>query len=47
MENFKMSGTITNYHGTNIADPFDYLENPNAPDTEKFIKNQNLTTRIF
>lgn len=47
MEKFKLSNTITNYHGINIADPFDYLEDPNAPETEKFINNQNSATRNF
>lgn len=47
MEKFKMSNTIRNYHGTDIADPFDYFEDPNNPETEKFIKNQNTSTRIF
>lgn len=47
MKKLKMSDTIKNYHGTNIADPFIYLENPNDPDTEKFIQMQNSQTRTF
>lgn len=47
MEKFKMSKAIKDYHGTKIADPFMYLENPNDPDTEDFIKKQNLQTRTY
>lgn len=47
MKKLKNSNTIKNYHGTNIADPFIYLENPNDPNTETFIKNQNSQTRNF
>lgn len=47
MKEIKMSDSIKDYHGTKIADPFIYLENPNDPDTEFFIKEQNLQTRTF
>lgn len=47
VEKFKISNTIKDYHGTKIADPFIYLENPNDPDTEDFIDKQNLQTRTY
>ena len=45
MQKYRIDNVIDNYHGTLIADPFRYLENPNDPDTDKFINEQNALTR--
>src|SRR6056297_1981870 len=47
MEKFRIDNIIEDYHGTKIADPFRYLENPEDKDTQNFIKTQNDRTREF
>ena len=47
MEKFRIDNIIEDYHGTKIADPFRYLENPEDKDTQNFIKTQNDKTREF
>jgi prolyl oligopeptidase len=36
---------VDTYHGTQIADPFRWLEEPEAPDTRAFIDQQNAVAR--
>ncbi|MGQ0627558.1 MAG: prolyl oligopeptidase family serine peptidase, partial [Phycisphaerales bacterium] len=41
-------GTVTdNYHGTDVADPFRWLEEENAPATREWINAQNDLTKGF
>jgi prolyl oligopeptidase len=47
MEKFRIDNVIEDYHGTKIADPFRYLENPEDNDTQDFIQSQNEKTREF
>ena len=47
MEDYKIDNVIQNYHGTKIADPFRYLEDPENEKTKEFIHNQNEETRQF
>ena len=35
------------YHGTEVADPFRSLENPDAPETRKWVKAENALTEKF
>src|SRR5688572_30836446 len=35
---------IESYHGVDIADPYRWLENPDAPETREWIKAQNELT---
>ena len=47
MKKFRMDNVIDNYHGTKIADPFRWLENPESQDTIDFIDSQLTQTREF
>lgn len=38
---------VENFHGVQVADPYRWLEQPNDPDTVKFIEEQNSLTREF
>ncbi len=41
-------GPVTdNYHGTEIADPYRWLENDTSAETEAWVKEQNLVTDSF
>ena len=35
------------YHGTSIPDPYDWLENPDSPDTSSWVDAQNTLTQSF
>ena len=35
------------YHGTIISDPYRYMEDPNDPDTKKFVKENNILFEYF
>lgn len=47
MNSFRMDKIIDNYHGTKIADPFRWLEEPDCQDTIDFIDSQLLKTREY
>lgn len=47
MKKLRMDNVIENYHGTNIADPFRWLEDPQNQETINFIDNQLQETREF
>ncbi len=38
---------VEDYHGTMVADPYRWLEDPNAPETLKWVEAQNKLTRAF
>ncbi|RCJ23394.1 prolyl endopeptidase [Nostoc sp. ATCC 43529] len=38
------SNQIDNYHGTVVADPYRWLENPDSPETRAWIESQNQVT---
>lgn len=38
---------VENYHGTSVADPYRWLEDPAHPDTETWVKAQNRLTQDF
>jgi prolyl oligopeptidase len=41
-------GDVTDdYHGTRVADPYRWLEDPDAPDTRRWIEAQNEVTRAW
>lgn len=36
-----------NFHGTEITDPYRWLENPDSEETQKFVEDQNKLTQSF
>jgi prolyl oligopeptidase len=43
----KQVNQVDDYHGTKVADPYRWLENPDAPDTRAWIEAQNKLTFGF
>lgn len=46
-ETKKQTDTIDNYHGTEIADPYRWLEDDNADDTKAWVVDQNKVTEGY
>ena len=40
----RTTDTTDTYHGTQVADPYRWLEDPNAPETEDWVQAQNKVT---
>ena len=43
----RQDGVVENYHGTPVADPYRWLEDPTAAETQAWIVAQNQLTRAF
>jgi len=43
----KKENIVENYHGTMVADPYRWLENPDAPETIKWVEAENKLTKNF
>lgn len=41
------STVLENHFGRDIADPYRWLEDPDAPETVSFVKDQNTATQHF
>ena len=41
----KVDTVIDDYHGHKVADPYRWLENSTAPDTQRFVEEQNAYTK--
>ena len=39
--------TVSDYHGTQVADPYRWLEDPAAPDTLAWVEAQNAITEDY
>lgn len=44
---FRRDPVIEDYHGTKVADPFRWLEDPNSPDTMAFIEAANKVSESY
>lgn len=45
--NTKKINQVDDYHGIKVADPYRWLENPNAADTKEWTEEQNQRTRQY
>ena len=43
----KSENIIENYHGTNVQDPYRWLENPEAEEVKSWVDEQNEATQDF
>ncbi len=43
----RQDDVVEDYHGTLVADPYRWLEDPQDPDTQSFTREQNALTRAF
>ena len=43
----KTGDVVDDYHGTNVADPYRWLEDPEADDTRAWVDKQNTLTRSY
>ncbi len=43
----RRAGTVDDYHGTEIADPYRWLEDPDDPDTKSFVAAQDALSRSY
>ena len=46
-EVFRDSVVVDNYHGTQINDPYRWLEDDNSPETKEWVTAQNEVTQDF
>src|SRR4051812_19110129 len=43
----RKDGTVEDYHGTKVADPYRWLENPDSPEARAWIEAENKITFGF
>ncbi len=43
----KKVGQVDDYHGTKVADPFRWLEDPDSSDSKAWVKSQNVLTQGY
>jgi len=43
----RQSGVVDDYHGTRVADPYRWLEDPDAPETRAWIEAENRVTESY
>ncbi|HEX2911120.1 MAG TPA: prolyl oligopeptidase family serine peptidase [Chloroflexia bacterium] len=47
MESIRKDSVIDNYHGTEVADPYRWMEDPSLPDTIEWVDAQNKVSSAF